>query len=36
MDLTIDGPIGDGKHIMPAQGGTLQVEWTFTRGFKKR
>lgn len=36
MDFTIEGPIGNGKRIMPVQGGTLQVEWTFTRGPKKR
>jgi len=36
MDFTIDGPIGDGKRIVPVQGGTLQVEWTFTRGRNPR
>ncbi|MBK9374834.1 MAG: hypothetical protein IPN03_14185 [Holophagales bacterium] len=35
MDFTLEGPIGDGKREVPVQGGTLQVEWTFSRGRTK-
>lgn len=36
MDFTLEGPIGNGKRIVQVQGGTLQVEWTFTRGRSRR
>jgi hypothetical protein len=32
MDFTLEGPIGDGHRVEKVQGGTLQVDWTFTRG----
>ena len=32
MDFTLEGPIGGGKREVAVQGGTLQVEWTFSRG----
>ena len=32
MDFTLEGPIGGGKREIAVQGGTLQVEWTFSRG----
>jgi hypothetical protein len=35
MDFTLEGPIGGGKRVEKVQGGTLQVDWTFTRGRKK-
>lgn len=35
MDFTLEGPIGDGKREIAVQGGTLQVEWTFSRGRTK-
>lgn len=32
LDFTLDGPIGDGKQEVAVEGGTLQVDWTFSRG----
>jgi hypothetical protein len=32
MDFTLPGPIGGGKREVKVQGGTLWVDWTFTRG----
>ena len=36
IDFTLEGPIGDGKREVAVQGGTLWVEWTFTRGRNTR
>lgn len=35
MDFTLEGPIGDGRREVAVQGGTLQVDWAFTRGRTK-
>jgi|GEM_PF-2676181 len=32
MDITREGPIGDGREEIAVHGGTVQVDWTFTRG----
>lgn len=32
LDITREGPIGDGKDEIPVQGGVVQIEWTFSRG----
>lgn len=32
IDLTLEGPIGDGKREIAVQGGVVEVEWTFSRG----
>jgi len=31
LDITLEGPIGDGKHEFAVAGGVVQVDWTFTR-----
>jgi hypothetical protein len=36
MDFTLEGPIGDGKREVAVQGGSLWVDWVFTRGRSKR
>lgn len=36
MDFTLEGPIGNGQREVAVQGGTLTVDWTFTRGRSKR
>lgn len=36
MDFTLEGPIGGGKREVKVQGGTLRVDWTFTRGRSSR
>lgn len=32
MDFTLEGPIAGGKREIAVRGGTLKVEWTFSRG----
>jgi len=32
LDFTLEGPIGDGKREVAVPGGTVSVDWTFTRG----
>ena len=31
LDITLEGPIGGGKHEFAVEGGVVQVDWTFTR-----
>ncbi len=35
IDVTVEGPIGGGKREIAVPGGTVKVEWTFTRGKSK-
>lgn len=36
MDFTLEGPIGGGNRELAVQGGVLHVDWTFTRGARRR